>query len=203
MRVLGFSSKARHGKDTCSHIAMDLAKSEYGEQWVQWALAYPLKAMVLGRGQGKYTVEDVFETKPPEVRDLLQQVGTEQGRHVYGDEIWTLQSEAHLYIIQQHFPHNLIQGVVFSDVRFQNEVQFIQNGGHSNSSKVRLRDRGIALWVESNRPTLKGEFARHASETAFDHVSKDTFFDGVITNDCSTSLDDLRNQIRPFVEMLM
>jgi hypothetical protein len=58
---------------------------------------------------------------------------------------------------------------------------------------------GLALYIQSNRPTLEGEAALHPSETALDDMDKEKAFDGIIVNNVDTTLDDLRSQLRPFL----
>lgn len=125
MKVLGFSGKARHGKDTCASIAKKIAK-DHGVALGSWAFAHPLKAIVFGEGGGLFTFEEVFNTKPPQVRKALQIRGTENGRDKFGESLWTLQAEAYLNLFSQHLP---VDGVVFTDVRFPNEVDFVRAGG--------------------------------------------------------------------------
>lgn len=243
MKVLGFSAKARHGKDTCALLARVIAE-EHGIRMASWALAHPLKAIVLGEGGGLFSFTEVFHTKPPAVRRALQLRGTENGRDKFGESLWTLQSEAYLRIFEDYFP---IHGVTFPDIRFPNEVEFIRAGGvdvrtyiprryadimlsHGYSAielqdgtpvddatwdlsldamatATRERDNlipspdGMALRIQSNRPTLEGEAAQHQSETALDHLGPE-HFDGVIINNTDTSLDDLKEQLTPYVKKL-
>lgn len=241
MYIIGFSAKAQHGKDTCADIFKDIA-AEYDIQLAGWALADPLKATVFGEGGGTLSFEDVWITKPPHVRKRLQQRGTEEGRMVHGENVWVLQSEAYLRIIEQRMP--FVDGIIFTDVRFPNEVDFIQAGGREITNLIQkeaqkrlaalgfaaywdedpedsaeflaycaaeadvwgalqgitdIPNPGLALYIESNRPTLTGEAASHPSETVLDDLDKNTVFDGIITNNLDTTLDDLADQLRPYV----
>jgi hypothetical protein len=64
---------------------------------------------------------DVLKSDCPEVRKLLQRMGTEVGRDMFGDSFWVDQAF-------KRIPEGSI--VVFSDVRYQNEADAIkQNGG--------------------------------------------------------------------------
>lgn len=247
MRILGFSGKARHGKDTCAGIVSNIA-SEFDLNIGTWALAHPLKAIVFGEAAGKYSMEEVWDNKPPAVRKQLQIRGTEEGRMKYGESLWTLQSQAYLELFRRNFP--FLHGVTFTDVRFPNEVTFIQAGGidvasYSYAASVRYmiangfeqylekdpeeenhfsrfleceqrailfaqefgktlinKHDGLALYISSDRPTLEGEAALHTSETALDHLDKDKSFDGVIINNMDTTLEDLKEQLTPYVRRL-
>lgn len=194
MRIIGISGKARHGKDTCAAIMQTIAH-KHGRNIGTWALADALKANVYAEAQGKYSLREIWGDKPPEVRHLLQQRGTELGRMVYGEDLWTLQCEAYIYLMRQRFP--FLDALIFTDVRFPNEVVFIQNGG----SVTPTDSPGTALRIKSNRATLEGDAATHPSETALDSLNDDEF-DGVIINNNNTTLDDLAVQLEPIVSKL-
>jgi hypothetical protein len=55
-------------------------------------------------------------------------VGTELGRNVFGEDIWTLQLEALMRRIANN-SDGLIAGWTVTDVRFHNEVEFIKFNG--------------------------------------------------------------------------
>lgn len=196
MKVVGISGKAYHGKDTCATIMQEIAVERYSGLLGTWAMADALKATVFGEANGDFTFEDVWERKPPEVRRMLQLRGTEQGRMKYGVNVWTLQSEAYLRVIAKRLP--FVDGLIFTDIRFPNEVDFILNCG----SVLPARKQGLALYIESDRPTLIGEAASHDSETALDHMDKNTEFSGIITNNRDTTLENLKLQLLPYVHQL-
>lgn len=199
MKILGISGKARHGKDVCTSIALDILAEEYNRLAVgRFALADILKAKVYGEAKGEYTLTDVWVNKPPAIRHLLQQAGTELGRNVFGEDYWLLQAEA-LFGIFQSF----LDIVIVPDIRFPNEVQFIKNGGRAPTSKESSTlTPGMSLYISSDRPTLEGKDAQHASETALDNYPKSNF-DGVIINNMDTTFDMLREQLRPFLRKLV
>lgn len=247
MRLLGFSGRAQHGKDTCALIARRVAAEEFGLSMAGWAFAHPLKAQVYGQADGKFTLTEVLDTKPPHVRNRLQQAGTEEGRMRYGEDIWTLQAEAFVELLSRN---SELAGLTFTDVRFPNEVAFIRTGGVVLVPELRRRwetlmteagfgayldddpedsdtfisllatedkliqqldaeaqdmlhsSQGMALYIQSDRPTLTGDAAVHPSETSLDGLDKEHDFEGVIINNTDTTLADLEEQIRPFVKQL-
>ena len=248
MRVLGLSGKARHGKDTCAGIITQIATEEYKAHFGQFALAWPLKSRVYAEAAGKYSWDDVFVKKVPELRKLLQEVGTERGRNVFGLEFWTMQAESFLRCFETGMP--FMSAVVISDVRFPNEVDFCRYAGRPGNvveqeirevcyaelgytaeveadllerdpaKLVEMDERwfalfhekikaytesrpGISLYIQSNRPTLEGDAAKHPSETALDDLDKPTAFDGIIVNNVDTTLEDLREQLHPYVRDLL
>lgn len=192
MRILSLSGKARHGKDTAGRIAREIARTEFGATLLRFSFAWPLKARCYGEAAGRITWQQIVD-KDPAVRTLLQQTGTERGRDVFGADFWTMQAEAFLRLMGEEMPE--IAGVVITDTRFPNEVDFCRAGVGDAA--------GLALTIVSDRPTLTGEAARHRSETALDHLDRATAFDGVLVNDRTTTLDGLRDQLRPHVARLL
>lgn len=225
MITIGFSAKAGHGKDFCAKIFRELARNA-GALTTSVAFADPLKTRVYGEFNGRYSFEDVWVRKPPEVRNRLQLAGTEEGRDVFGEDFWTLQIEASLRLKREREPY--IRFATITDVRFPNEVTTVQQNGvtsptrnreiqeliaaddrHAPWQEAELLDwytavwekrnkRGISLRIVSDRPTLTGAAAQHRSETALDGFS-DRYFDGVIVNNLDTSIGELQDQLLPWV----
>jgi hypothetical protein len=107
--------------------------------------------------------------KNPEVRRLLQKLGTEVGRQMFDENVWTT-------IMARKVDDLRGAGhpVVVTGLRFSNEVQAIQDLG------------GNTAWV--HRPSLEsGAGATHASENSVD----ENWFARTIVND--GTLDDLRD----------
>lgn len=168
--ILGLSGYAQVGKDT---IGAALVKN-YG--FTRFAFADALKEVVyrlnpfvqweiLEDSAGPYTeharVQDVVDLhgwemakRIPEVRRLLQIMGTECGRQVLGDNIWV---DTVLNQIGN-------RDAVITDCRFPNEAQAV-------------KDRGGFI-VRVVRPGVDAVNA-HPSETSLDHWN----FDAVIGND--------------------
>ena len=215
MFVIGVSGKARHGKDTVAQLIQEVGQTR-GLNIMRLSMADPLKARVYAELGGEWTYEDVFHTKPPKVRETLQIVGTERGREVFGEHLWTLQAEAYLKIIEERSP--FVHGVVFADIRFPNEVEFIRQGG---GVLVPCGRPNTSIWIESDRPTIpagriprKGVWGRvmdtvlgqkvglHASETALDHLDKYEEFDWVLNNDRDVTIEHLTHQVEVIIDVL-
>jgi hypothetical protein len=231
MKVLSISARAMHGKDFTAAIAQELA-AEVGMKFARFSFAWPLKARVFAEGAPTGLSWHDIATKPPAVRKLLQEVGTERGRNVFGEDFWMLQAEAFLRLMEE--ADKSLDGVIIADCRFPNEVEFARLGGFAPSlvrqtiSKVMDQDlegqdpvfrigaylmgvkaklfkhqlekgSGLALYIQSDRPTLTGEAALHPSETALDSLDKSTAFDGVIVNNLTTTAEDIRQQLMPHI----
>lgn len=172
-KYIGLSGYARAGKDSTANILID-------QGWKRFAFADKLKLAVkklnpivdneLGR---PFTLEDALTREGPdrakemypEYRRLLQVMGTEVGREMFGENFWVEQA---LRDVQEN------DRAVFTDCRFPNEAQAI-------------KDLGGEIW-RINRPGF-GPVNSHASEISLD----DWAFDLIIEND--GDLDQLRVKV--------
>jgi hypothetical protein len=161
IKVIALSGRAGSGKDYIHEHFLRTRK------YHRWALADHFKVSIAGRGGATY--EEVFTTKPPHVRKLLQEEGTERGRLVYGESVWL--DTAFTWL--EHLSNTWgITKFCITDARFPNEVEYIQNRG----GKV-FRIEAPTRVAESS---LNAEARQHISETALDDY---TGFDGYISND--------------------
>lgn len=171
--IIGLSGYARSGKDTVADMTGFQKRS----------FAAPLKQAVYALDpiiDIDYDLGNVFRARElvdeygwdevkvgvPEARRLLQRMGTEVGRTLWGEDFW----------VERAF-QTLENGgrYVFADVRFPNEAKAIQRLG------------GQVWRIE--RPGV-GPVSDHPSETSLD----DFAFDRVILND--GSLEDLERVVR-------
>lgn len=166
IEIIGLSGKAGSGKDFVGREILRPAGFD------QWAFAWPMKVTAIGQG---LTYEEVFVTKPPAVRDALQQIGTEKGWMVWGHDYWLKQASAWLTIMHDEIG---LSKFYFSDVRFPHELDWV----HSMGGKV------VRLELGDRPPRLAGAAAQHSSETALDYSND---FDLVIVNGLATTVEDL------------
>jgi hypothetical protein len=161
IELLGLSGKAGTGKDFISQTYL----RPYG--YLQYSLSWHFKVGIVGEGVATY--DEVFKTKPEHIRHLLQQRGTEDGRMKYGDNVWL----DHAYTWMQVFSETWgINKFVIADIRFPNEVEFIQHHG----GKVFRIDAPLRAAISP----LSAIARIHTSETALDSYIG---FDGTIHND--------------------
>lgn len=163
IQIIGLSGKAGTGKDWIFENYLRPAG------YHRWALADHFKIWAVGRGLATY--EEVFHTKPPHVRKALQQIGTEEGRLVYGENVWLDTTWAWMHHLASMWG---IEKFCVTDARFPNEVEYIQSHG----GKVL---RIIAPQREA-ASELTAEARAHISETALDTFPL-TNYDGIINND--------------------
>ena len=172
--IIGVSGYAQSGKDTVAGMLMGLHKYE------RVAFADKIRELLLAMdpfvyaNEDYYRLEDVVESfgwevakvRFPEVRRLLQDLGV-GARESFGKDFWVKQA------LGQYKPTD---NIVVTDVRFQNEAEFIKGFP------------GAKIW-RVERPGVLAVNA-HPSESQMD----DWEFDEVIKND--GDLDSLKSQIK-------
>ncbi len=152
--LFAFSGLKGSGKDTAANVLVH----EYGFTRIAFADAVRELALIIdpevpSPNTGyyyrlSYMVEmygwDQIKRLIPEVRRLLQVIGTEGGRMLVGENVW-------VDILAKRFPDIGSEDVryVITDCRFDNEVEFVRNNG------------GKLVWI--NRPGLVSD--GHASES--------------------------------------
>lgn len=138
--LVGLAGRARSGKDTVGNALVEgygFRRFAFADKVKQAALALdPLIGTFTGvpggtiRGPAvphrlsqvvKSVGMDDAKMTVPEVRRILQYMGTEAGREIHGVNLWTEAIWKDLY--------GSAQPTVITDVRFPNEVDFIRNMG--------------------------------------------------------------------------
>lgn len=172
LKMIGFLAKRRRGKDTaCDYL---VAKG-----YIKGTFALPLKKGV--QEMFGFTDEQLFTDKKEEndeywgvsPREVCQFVGTEVVRNMFpklipgiGNDFWVRNADK-WYMDNSHIHKGK---VVWSDVRFQNEVDFILSKG----GKVYKIERPEIDKEEKNSSD------QHASEMGMDKI---TNYTGVLVND--------------------
>jgi HAD superfamily hydrolase (TIGR01549 family) len=135
--------------------------------------------------------------KDEHTRRTLQTVGTEEGRDVFGKDIWTNNTKE--WMIMHAFRG--IKRIIITDMRFKNEFDFIKNLGGTNINVISPRRNKQALERESSGdPEKLKVMAEHSSEVDLDSGRE---FDFVIFNDFGqelSALTECRNIIRDVIE---
>lgn len=172
INVIGISGKSRCGKDFVTNKYLQPRK------YFTFSLAWHFKVWLVGKGLATY--EEVFVTKPPHVRKLLQEEGTERGRMAFGEDIWCNTIFTWFKVLHDY---SNIKDFVIPDVRFPNEVDFIKShGGRVIRIHAPIRAEGNSLTPEARQ---------HISETALDGYDR---FDAYLFNDPSY-VSDVQDQL--------
>ncbi len=172
--LIGVSGRKRSGKDTFAARLI----SDHG--FTKVAFAEPMRAMLKAQDPIVDWIGDDVRIDPihltdvlgpdddwetakelPEVRRLLQDLGTEAGRAILGENVWV---DAAFRVVDE------IPGpVVITDVRFPNEADAVDHWSHYNGDRFgQVRTHGLLVRV--TRPGLP-EDDLHPSETALDDWS--------------------------------
>ena len=172
--IIGLSGYASAGKDSVAQILVE----KFGYKRMAFAdairdILYTLDPLTHSGLHVKSVVDDYgwdIAKQDVEIRRLLQVLGTEVGRNVFGDDVWVD------VLISKLEP---MDKVVITDVRFPNEAREI----HNLAGEIwRINRDGVSAVNE------------HISEVIMDEY----LFDEIIDN--NGSLEDLENTIIELIE---
>lgn len=161
--LIGFSGKMGTGKNYIAERVLPLVLSKFinNAQYFYMAFGDQMK-VELGCRRPELTYDLLFEKKTKEVRQLLQKYGTENGRHVHGENIWINSLNMWMEMHKRRSPdtNNIF---VVTDVRFKNEARWIES------------KNGVLIRVDApcrNEDRIKQEESQeiqhHVSETDLD-----------------------------------
>jgi hypothetical protein len=137
--IIGLSGWARTGKDTVANYLVEK------HDFVKLSFADPMRKALIALDpiitvSGVYTPLsqavrligwEELKTLSPDIRPLMQRLGTEVGRNIFGQNIW-------VDLAMQEADNH--KNVVFADCRFQNEAQAIKD---ANGSVWRIMRSGV------------------------------------------------------------
>lgn len=134
IKFLGIHGKAYSGKSTISKEMMKIG-------FHPMAFASPVKEMVnrflTMLGFSTKEIYDFNQNKDflipgieKSVRELWQTLGTDWGRNLIDEDSWIMMAENEVNKFKEMYcRHNFYRGIVFEDVRFDNEAEFIRDKG--------------------------------------------------------------------------
>lgn len=156
LKLIGIIGKAHSGKNHTANIL----KEKLG--FLTWAFANPIKMNSYSKVD-EWTLDEMFASgeKPKELRRYLQQEGTEKGRDLYRQDLWTRNAEAFLFIVEKEWSH-LTSGVIFTDIRFPDEAEFVSKNG------------GLLIKVNNENSGIQDpSLSSHKSEAYIDSLKAD------------------------------
>lgn len=185
--MIGFLAKRRRGKDTAADHLTTLG-------YTKRAFAYPLKKGI--QEWFGFTDEQLFTDEKECIdknwgvspREVCQVVGTEVVRDLFpkilipgiGEDFWV--RSADIWYEKNKNKHNGL--VVWSDVRYQNEVDYILNKG---GKVYKIERPGLDICIDSQADL-------HKSETSIDKINH---ISGVIIND--GTLEDFYRKLNKLI----
>ncbi len=108
-----------------------------------------------------------FENKTPDIRQLLQEEGTEKGRNIYGEDIWI----KYLYNFGLLHLSRGIDFILISDLRFKNEYYFLKSI-NAIIFRINAPDRNeVRLRKESSNEEEYQKIKNHISEVDLDDIN--------------------------------
>jgi hypothetical protein len=177
MTLLGFTGYSQSGKDTAAGFLVERGLQRLAFADILRQSLYnlnPIIEMPLEDAPDHWArVQDLVDWKGwdvvkveyPEIRQLLQRMGTEVGRELYGENFWVDR------VMAQVNPH---KDYVITDVRFPNESSAVFLAG---GRVIRIVRQGL------------GAVNTHVSDTGVDKLT----IDGTILN--NGSLEDFGLQV--------
>lgn len=177
--LIGLAGRARSGKDTAAQHLVN------HHRFQSYAFADPLRdglMHILNLSPCDFEGDQKEQPLPwlgRSPRELMQSLGTEWGRNTVHPELWLLLATQNLDLLAR--THDTATGFVVSDVRFENEAQFI-------------RDRGGVV-IHLYRPSAPAVNA-HISEDGI----RSTEHDLVLAN--FGTIDELRQNLNSIVGIL-
>ena len=182
MEIIGLLGHQGVGKN---YIAEKIIQIDTSKPTLIVAFADHFKIDCVAKHGLKY--EKVFHKKDEETRHRLQQIGTEEGRDVYGENIWVNVLDNWM----RTFYERGIKRFIIADVRFQNEVDWIKSLNGIVIKVVaptRYRMRLEQEIPNQNEGKIK-EMMNHRSEAGIDKIET---YDFEFHNDIG---DDFENEI--------
>jgi hypothetical protein len=178
--LIGLSGKMGVGKDTVANMILSLRPRAWKTNSFAKPLKEGVKAMfgwsddILENRKTKEEVDDFWGFSP---RKAMQLLGTEYGRVGLRDDIWVRAA-------QHRYEENLSvldKGTIMTDVRFENEAEFIRSYG----------DSAILIHIEDPEAPYVDPETLHASELGIKIIENDW----LIGNSKSEGVDKLRERV--------
>lgn len=182
MEIWMLNGKARSGKDT----AAEILKNEFGFAAVSFAA--PIRRFLMDICQVANLEEldkikavelEILDGKTP--RYAMQTVGTEWGREMINDKLWTMRAANEIKNMNLMYS---INSFVISDLRFDSEYHDIKQ--FFPDAQIRV----FEIIRPENKDALIGKAATHKSEAGLSHDIERT----IIMNDLTK--EDYERKIR-------
>jgi dephospho-CoA kinase len=202
--IIGLGGSLRSGKDTAADFLVDDLKFEKlgmsDDSLHQFVMRQNPWIRLAGRGFARY--RDIINAygyveakKISDLREFLQLTGTEAGRDLIGENVWT-------NIIRDKILASSAPGVVVTGIRYPNELDMIHELGGTTIYVSRAESPSKPSKVPSEATTLEGALeAVSQAHTASQHSSETSLsgkdFDHILAN--NSTLEDLRTNIHRLV----
>lgn len=157
--LFGVCGKLGSGKDFfATHVILDSLR-EKGESCLHLNLADQIKTNVMTKQNISY--DDVYHTKTKDTRRLLQSEGTENGRNLFGNDIWIKYFDNWKNV----FMSRGISHIICTDIRFKNELAYFKE---NNAFLIKI----IAPELNNERLLQESQGDPHVLNTIQTHISE-------------------------------
>lgn len=179
MQIIGLLGHQGVGKNYIAEIVLPKILSQ--KNTVVLAFADHFKIDCISKHNADYN--KVYGQKDYETRILLQKVGTEEGREVFGYDIWI--RTLHNWIKVLH--SRGVKRFIISDVRFQNEVEWIKSlNGIIIKINAPNRYQNRLETETGNNIEKINEIKNHPSEVNIDNIE---IYDILVNNDYNDNIE--------------
>jgi len=187
LEVIGLSGKLGTGKNYIAEEILPLILPKKNTLYI--AFADHLKITVSAQSRTK--LSEFYGSKTPEIRTLLQNDATKNGRNKFGQDIWLNVLENWLHLFMTNGTN--IERVIITDCRFKNEADWINSFKNKILIRIHAPDRNEErLQKESKKDNaMYMKISTHISETALDDYSD--AFDLCVDNSKSQSAKIIKN----------
>lgn len=184
--LIAFSGKMGVGKNHIAERVLPTVLSKYLTNIQYYYLAFGDQMKVeLACRKPELSYNLLFEEKTKDVRKMLQEYGTENGRNVHGENVWIRSLGMWIDIFKHRTPtkNNIF---VVTDVRFKNEAKWIEE-----RNGILIRVESHSRNTERLHQERSHELEKHISETDLD----DYAFKNVINNEVNQDVEKQLNDI--------
>ncbi len=177
--LIGLCGPMGSGKDYIGEKLLEYF--EKSSKTIKIAFADQLKINVMTKHNTEY--DELYIKKNKKSRMLLQKEGVENGRNVYGDDIWIKYLDNWVKVLRGKG----YKIFIVTDVRMKNEMDYIRRNG-GILIKIKAHNRNLdRLREETNGDeNLINILKNHTSEIELTKES-DEYFDIIFQNDYSDS----------------
>jgi hypothetical protein len=199
-RIIGLYGSKGVGKDFVGSVIREVVEERPRSMAETMALADPIKQFAIdllgipyeqayGSDEDKNTITSYSWASMPfkhdkkgqmTVREIIQAVGTELGRDVWGSEIWVNAMHKRIENLRESTsdsPVDVVYAIV-TDLRFDNEVQAVRRWGGE-------------IWGVKGPQRIKKIGDTHVSERQHEIP-----LDAVVINDVDTTREQIKTQIK-------
>lgn len=146
---------------------------------------------------GKHNADPqkVFGKKDYETRKLLQRLGTEEGRNVFGENVWVKTLEAWM---DMHYSRG-VERFIITDVRFVNEAEWVKRCG-GKLIKIEAPDRYHDRLIQESGGNQEryDSIKNHPSEKNIENIKNIDF----VINNSKTNQSSVQSEIVAYFNSL-